>query len=112
MTTIDVVIARISGVTRRDLECWISRDWVRPDRRDEGYAFTEIDVARVRLIKELRDDMEINESALPVVLLLLDQVYDLRRQLREFDDAVTKVVPGDLRLKLRQHLAGSSTLPP
>ena len=82
MITIEVLLARVPDLPLQDLERWISNDWVRPDGRAGHYAFGEIDVARVQLIQELRDRLEINETALPVVLLLLDQLYDLRRRLR------------------------------
>jgi chaperone modulatory protein CbpM len=82
MITIEVLLARVPDLPLQDLERWISNDWVRPDGRAGDYAFGEIDVARVQLIQELRDRLEINEAALPVVLLLLDQLYDLRRRLR------------------------------
>jgi chaperone modulatory protein CbpM len=36
----------------------------------------------VRLILELRDLMQVNEEALPVVLSLLYQIYELRRRMR------------------------------
>ena len=96
MIGIDVVIAEISGLTRQDLERWIANAWVQPDKLTGGYAFREIDVARARLILEMRDEMEINEDALPVVLLLLDQLYDLRRQMRNLNDAFMHVVPRDV----------------
>jgi chaperone modulatory protein CbpM len=53
----------------------------------------------------MRDEMEINEDALPVVLLLLDQLYDLRRQMRDLNNAFMQVVPGDVRQDLAAHLA-------
>ena len=96
MIGIDVVIAEISGLTRQDLERWIENAWVQPDKLAGAYAFREIDVARARLILEMRDEMEINEDALPVVLLLLDQLYDLRRQMRNLNDAFMHVVPRDV----------------
>jgi hypothetical protein len=74
--SIDVLIGRCSGLERHVLERWIAQDWVRPDAHDGVYAFREIDVARVRLILELRDELDVSEAALPVVLLLLDQLYD------------------------------------
>ncbi len=83
MITIEVLLARVPDLPLQDLERWISNDWVRPDGRAGDYAFGEIDVARVQLIQELRDKLEINEAALPVVLMLLDQLYDLRRRLRD-----------------------------
>ena len=82
MITIEVLLTQLPDLPLQDLERWISNDWFRPDGRAGDYAFREIDVARVRLIKELRDRLEINEAALPVVLLLLDQLYDLRRRMR------------------------------
>ena len=96
MIGIDGVTGQISGLTRRDLERWIENAWVQPDKLAGGYAFREIDVARARLILEMRDEMEINEDALPVVLLLLDQLYDLRRQMRNLNDAFMHVVPRDV----------------
>ena len=105
MIGIDGVIGQISGLTRQDLERWISNAWVQPDRSASGYVFREIDVARARLILEMRDEMEINEDALPVVLLLLDQLYDLRRQMRDLNNAFMQVVPRDVRQDLAAHLA-------
>lgn len=93
MMTIDGVIAEIGQVERADLERWISEGWVRPQGEPNAYRFVEIDVARVRLICTLRVDMEVNEAALPVVLSLLDQLYDTRRQMRELIDRISRIAP-------------------
>jgi chaperone modulatory protein CbpM len=106
--SIKVLIGRCSGLERHVLERWISQDWVRPDAHDGVYAFREIDVARVRLILELRDELDVGEAALPIVLLLLDQLYDLRRQLRELGVAFTHVVPEAVQRNLATHLMGGS----
>ena len=50
--------------------------------------FHDIDVARVRLIHDLRTMMRIEDETIPVVLSLLDQVHDLRAQLRAVVGAV------------------------
>jgi chaperone modulatory protein CbpM len=111
MISIEIVIAQVSGLTRADLERWIAHEWVRPERNadpssgTETYVFREIDVARVRLIRELRDEMQVNEEALPVVLSLLDQLYDHRRRLRELGDALAATAPEDLRRNLARYLA-------
>jgi chaperone modulatory protein CbpM len=105
MITLSAVIARTSGLERRDLERWIVEDWVRPDREGGEYLFQEVDVARVLLIQELRDQMDIDEVALPVVLSLLDQVYDLRRRLRQLGDALSEIAPNDVQRALAEHLA-------
>ncbi|CCG40478.1 chaperone modulator CbpM [Magnetospirillum molischianum] len=108
MIGIEVVVGQLSGLTRQDLERWISNQWVRPDIDDGTYVFREIDFARVRLIQELRDELLVNEEALPVVLLLLDQLYDQRRKMRELCDALRRTAPDDLRRKLAQHLVQSA----
>lgn len=85
MIGLDVLLAVIPGLPGGDLERWIENEWVKPERQSGAYLFREIDVARVRLILELRDELEINEAALPVVLLLMDQLYDLRREVRRIN---------------------------
>ena len=43
--------------------------------------FEEVDVARVRLIVELRDALAVEEESIPVVLDLLDQLHATRGEL-------------------------------
>ena len=50
--------------------------------------FREVDVARVELIREIRHDFAVDDEAVPLVLGLLDQVYELRRHLRRLCDAL------------------------
>jgi chaperone modulatory protein CbpM len=75
-------LVRLSGCSHDELTCFVAENWVEP----EGDAFAEVDVARVRLILELRHDLAIDDEAMPLVLSLLDQVYALRRQLRAVCD--------------------------
>jgi chaperone modulatory protein CbpM len=75
---------RISGVSAQELERWVEERLLLPE--EEG--FEEVDVARARLIVELRRDFALDEEALPLVLSLLDQVYALRRQVRVLCDAL------------------------
>ena len=106
MISMDAVVALCPRLERPVLERWIAEDWVRPEERDGDYGFQEIDLARVRLILELRDRLEVNEAALPVVLLLVDQLYDIRRQMRTLADAFTRMTPGDAALFATAILAG------
>lgn len=92
MISFEMLIAQLSGLQRQDLERWISNDWVRPDRLSDNSMFKEIDVARVRLIQELRDELQVNEEALPIVLSLLDQLYDQRRRMRELCDMLRRTI--------------------
>ncbi len=83
MITLDLVCARFTRLDPADLRRWVAEGWVRPDLAPEGLVFQEIDVERVGLILDLRDDLAVEEESLPLVLSLLDQVYALRRRLRQ-----------------------------
>lgn len=86
-----------------ELTAWIEQEWVLPVEREGGYAFDEADVARVRLIAELRRDFDVNDEAIPVVLRLLDQVCGLRRTLDQLNQAIG-ALPEDAREILRAEL--------
>jgi chaperone modulatory protein CbpM len=83
MITLDILCARFTSLREDDLRRWIGEGHVRAERQADALVFQEIDVERIRLILELREVMEVNEEALPVVLSLLDQLYEMRRRLRE-----------------------------
>lgn len=104
MIGIDILMMQMSGLERQDLERWIANDWIRPDRRAGAFVFNAIDVSRVRLIHQLRNDLQIDEDALPVILSLLDQLYDLHRHLRRLGDAMDRTLPDDLRDALVAHM--------
>ena len=100
MITIETFRIEVGGLDDDDLLRWIGNAWVRPDGEPGRYLFREIDVARVRLILELRDEMQVNEEALPVVLSLLDQLYALRRQARQLTRAMEQNLPDEVRRSL------------
>lgn len=106
MITSEMLCLDLQSLSPEDLQRWIENAWVLPDRESDRYLFDDFDVARVRLIVELRDVMGVNEEALPVVLLLLDQLYAARRQARRLAEAVEQTVPDDLRRDLLQRLMG------
>jgi chaperone modulatory protein CbpM len=65
------------------LDAWIEAGWLRPRGSQSSRDFSDIDVARARLICDLRDDLGINDDAVLVVLDLIDQIHGLRRLVRE-----------------------------
>ncbi|MBN9564361.1 MAG: hypothetical protein J0H14_27095 [Alphaproteobacteria bacterium] len=65
-----------------EITSWVERGWVQPEQDGSRLVFQEIDVARVRLIHDLRRDLALGEEAVPVVLSLMDQLYELRGRLR------------------------------
>tara|TARA_R110000868_G_scaffold328267_3_gene589152 strand:- start:1318 stop:1647 length:330 start_codon:yes stop_codon:yes gene_type:complete len=109
MTNIEVLLTEITGLDRQELEHWITHEFVRPDVHDGEYVFHEIDVARVRLIKDLRDDMKVEEGSIPIVLSLLDQLYEMRRRMNDLCEAINTTTPDDIRKRLAEHLANHAS---
>lgn len=70
------------------LQAWIEARWLIPREGGTAPLFSEADLARVRLIRDLMRDLGINEDAVPVVLDLVDQVHGLRRALGGLVQAV------------------------
>jgi chaperone modulatory protein CbpM len=82
MMHLTAVVALFSDLGEPELIAWIDRGWVRPEDAVDGPVFHDIDVARIRLIHDLRTAMRIEDETIPMILSLLDQVYDLRAGLR------------------------------
>ena len=97
------VTAQFSDLTVLELTHWVERGWVMPDTEDTVLVFREIDVARVRLIHDLRHDMDIGEDAIPLVLSLLDQVYELRSTLKTVL-RILEAQPADVRTAVLEAL--------
>jgi chaperone modulatory protein CbpM len=104
MLGIDALIARFSGLDRIELLRWVENRWVLPERQGGSWVFHEVDIARVELILEIRREWALDEEAVPFVLGLLDQVYDLRRQLRRLVDALA-AQPAEIRDAVRRSLS-------
>jgi chaperone modulatory protein CbpM len=98
------VTALFVDLPAQELTGWIERGWVQPESAESGWVFQEIDIARVRLIHDLRRSMEVTEDTIPVVLSLLDQVYELRAQLKAVLRAV-EAQPDDVRRAIESNLS-------
>jgi len=88
------VAALFADLPEAELISWVARGWVQPEPHDPNpsdpqhddaanWNFLDIDVARVRLIHDLRRSLDIAEETMPLVLSLLDQIYTLRGTLRD-----------------------------
>ena len=91
-----MVVARVKRVTLRDLRIWVREGWVRPAHGEAGPVFDNVDIARVRLLCDLKKDMSLSTDALPVVLTLIDRLHQTRRELRAFKEALSEQ-PDDVR---------------
>jgi chaperone modulatory protein CbpM len=110
MLQLTAVTALFVDLQAQELTGWIERGWVQPEPADSGWVFQEIDVARVRLIHDLRRDMDVGEDTIPVVLSLLDQVYELRAQLKALLRAV-EAQPDEVREAIQHRLSRGSSMP-
>src|SRR6201995_2969844 len=97
MMDIVAITALFPDLTQVEVVSWVERGWVLPDTGEGGMVFGEIDVARVRLIHDLRVGMDVTEGAMSLGLSLFDQVYELRSRLRSVLRAV-EAQPRDVQL--------------
>jgi len=88
MMAIDDLLATISTLQRRDLERWISDELVAPQQDAGSLLFSDMECARIRLICTLTYELDIDSGTLPMVLSLLDQLYDTRQRLLSLTRAV------------------------
>ena len=70
-------------VEQQSLQAWIQAGWLVPPQTDPELAFSEIDLARARLIRDLHHDLGINDEGIEVILHLLDQMHGLRATMQE-----------------------------
>jgi chaperone modulatory protein CbpM len=97
------VLGLFTDIRRETLYLWIERGWLAPEQGEAGFRFREIDVARVRLIREFRTELELDADAMDVILPLLDQLHGLRDQVRRLADAVSRE-PEDVRQRIGTRL--------
>ena len=88
MTIFDDLVAAMPALQRSDLEIWIREELVVPRQEAGTLLFTDMECARVRLISSLHYELEIDAETLPVVLSLVDQLYETRQRLLSLTAAV------------------------
>jgi len=65
----------------RSLEAWIAAGWLIPPQTEPELMFSDIDLARAQLIRDLREDFGVNDEGISVILHLVDQMHGLRRSM-------------------------------
>ncbi|HEX6012805.1 MAG TPA: chaperone modulator CbpM [Geminicoccaceae bacterium] len=96
MKSLEEVLGELETVERAEVLAWVEASWVRPDPDESGLRFAPVDVARLRLVRELRHDLAIDDEAMPVVLSLVDEMYALRRRLGALARALAET-PAEVR---------------
>ena len=78
----------LSGLGQEMLNAWIVEEWLIPSGPSVELTFTEIDIARARLIRDLQADFGVNDEGVDVILHLVDQLNGMRRTMMELRHVV------------------------
>ena len=63
------------------IDLWVDAGWLAPRGASGEWKFSEIDLARTRLIQDLSRDLGVNDEGIPIILGLIDQLHGVRRAL-------------------------------
>ncbi|MBN8292093.1 hypothetical protein JI664_08970 [Rhodobacter sp. NTK016B] len=97
------VVATVTRLTRARLYQFVQSDLVRPQRDAGGYVFRRIDIARLELLCDLSQDLDLDETGLGIVISLVDQLHAARQELAAVARAID-ALPADLQARLRAEL--------
>jgi chaperone modulatory protein CbpM len=67
-----------AGLQVQTLELWLDQRWLIPDQASDEMMFSDTDVARACLIRDLKGDFGVNDEGIDVILHLVDQLHGLR----------------------------------
>jgi chaperone modulatory protein CbpM len=95
------VVARVQHLSVTRLRVWVRQGWIRPAPTQ---GFSEADIARAALIRDLEDQLGFAEEDVPVLLSLIDQIHGLRSELKGLIEALDEL-PEDARATVRLRIA-------
>lgn len=101
----DDVVAIVSRLTRSELVRFVEVSLVRPERGLGGHFFRRIDIARLELLCDLSHDLELDETALGIVISLIDQLHGARQDLLAVARAIHSL-PADVQANIATALHG------
>jgi chaperone modulatory protein CbpM len=81
-------------IDRQALETWLAEGWLMP-QRDPDLTFSDVDLARAQLIRELKEDFGVNDEGVSLVLHLLDQIHGMRRGMYAILEEMRRQRQGD-----------------
>jgi len=64
------------------LDIWMQEECILPEGEPDQPVFSDMDLARARLIRDLTGDMGVNPEGVGIILHLMDQIYALRGVVR------------------------------
>lgn len=97
------ILAAIPGLTADRLSAFVEAEVIVPIHRMAGESrtlvFRRVDLARLHLLCDLTDDLELDMAALGLVLGLIDQLHAARRDLRALARAL-EGEPPEIRARI------------
>jgi chaperone modulatory protein CbpM len=96
------VVARVHHLTVTRLRVWVREGLIKP-ADEEARGFSEADIARAELIRNLEDELGFAEEDVPVLLNLIDQIHGLRAELRGLLE-VLEDLPPEVRSTVRMRI--------
>ena len=75
-----------AGLQVQTLELWLDQRWLIPLQTSAEMTFSDTDLARAHLIRDLKRDFGVNDEGVDVILHLVDQMHGLRRILEQLHD--------------------------
>lgn len=97
------VVTTVTRLTQSQLSRFIEAAFIKPQRASGGYVFHPVDVSRLELLCDLEQDLELDETALGIVISLIDQLHAARRELADMASAIG-ILPTDLQAKIMAEL--------
>jgi chaperone modulatory protein CbpM len=82
MITLQEFLLR-AHLEHQSVETWIAAGWLVPPQTEPEPVFSDVDVARAQLIRDLREDFGVNDEGVSVILHLVDQMHGLRRTMQD-----------------------------
>lgn len=97
--TEDEVIMTVTRLTRKQLGRYVEADLVRPQSAEDGILFRKVDIARLELLCDLAQDLDLDEGAVGIVISLVDQLHGARREVVMLTEMI-QTLPTDLRSRI------------
>lgn len=70
-----------ADLQEQTLEVWLEQRWLIPDETADEIRFTDCDIARAGLIRDLQRDFGVNDAGVALILHLVDQLHGVREAL-------------------------------
>ncbi|SRR6056297_1622085 len=97
------VVMTVTRLTRSELVRFVDNDLITPQRRKDGLVFRRVDIARLELLCDLSQDLDLDETALGIVLSLIDQLHAARQDLAAMA-RVIDALPADVQAQISDAL--------